>query len=68
MQEEDNSTEIELRDATVKLLRLLANLTIDGTIGKHPLEYTFPIPPMLPIPPINPIPSIPTIPTNPYHI
>ena len=32
-EEQDNSSEIELRDATVKLLRLLANLTIDGTIG-----------------------------------
>ena len=29
----DQSAEIELRDATIKLIRLLANLSIDATIG-----------------------------------
>jgi hypothetical protein len=30
---DDDAAEIELRDATVKLLRLLANLSIDERVG-----------------------------------
>ncbi len=30
----DNAGEMELYDATIKMLRLLANLTIDKTVGQ----------------------------------
>ncbi len=33
--EEDEPAETELRDAVIKLVRLLANLSIDESIGRH---------------------------------